>query len=56
MSLYRVTCAEMNKSVWVVAAQRQGAGELGRLSLGTLYYCEQFPEDLSLAERTSGHG
>lgn len=56
MSLYRVTCAEMNKGVWVVAVQRQGAGEEGRLSCGTLYYCVQFPEDFSQAERTSVHG
>lgn len=42
MSLYRVTCAGMNKSVWVVAVQRQGAGEAGRLCLGGLYYLEHF--------------
>lgn len=42
MSLYRVTCAEMNKSVWVVAAQRQGGRERGRLCLGILDYWVHF--------------
>lgn len=54
MSLHRVTCAEMNKSVWGL---RQGGREQRELLFGCfVLFGYIFPEDLSLAGRTSVHG